>query len=82
MHKNAGKVPGIHVSDNLFQKIAGQWDIPDEGRKEAIERTARLGVVLKGIGYKGIHIGGIHGSFAVVERILDRDHQKEPKETK
>ena len=69
---NAGKVPGVHVSDNLSQKIAGQWDIPDEGRKEAIERTARLGVVLKGIGYKGIHIGGIHGSFAVVERVLDR----------
>jgi methylenetetrahydrofolate reductase (NADPH) len=79
MHMNARNLPSVLVSDNLFQKIAGQWNIPDEGRKEAIERTARLGVVLKGIGYKGIHIGGIHGSFAVVERILDRDHQKETK---
>ncbi len=69
---NAGRVPGVHVSDDLFQKIATQWEVADEGRKEAIERTARLGVVLKGIGYKGIHLGGIHGSFAVVEKILDR----------
>jgi methylenetetrahydrofolate reductase (NADPH) len=69
---NAGKVPGVHVSSDLFGKIEKQWNIPDEGRAAAIERTARLGVVLKGIGYKGIHLGGIHGSFAVVERILDR----------
>lgn len=69
---NAGKVPGVHVSQELLQKIAGQWDVPDVGRREAVERTARLGVVLKGIGYKGIHIGGIHGNFDAVEKILDR----------
>jgi methylenetetrahydrofolate reductase (NADPH) len=49
-----------------------EWEIPSEGMKSAIERTARLGVVLKGIGYKGIHLGGIHDSFETVGKILDR----------
>ncbi len=31
--------------------------------KQAIERTARLGAVLKGLGYRCIHLGGIHDSF-------------------
>lgn len=68
---NAGKVPGVHVSDRLLQKVLADYET-GEGKKHAIERLARLGAVLKGIGYKGIHIGGIHDSFATVATILDR----------
>jgi methylenetetrahydrofolate reductase (NADPH) len=69
---NAGKVPGVHVSDNLLRKVLKEFETPGEGKKHAIERIARLGVVLKGIGYKGIHIGGIHDSFETVAKVLDR----------
>lgn len=69
---NAGRVPGVVVTDRLFQKVMQEWEDPAEGRQRAIERTARLGAVLKGIGYNGIHIGGIHDSFDTVGRILDR----------
>ncbi|MDJ0621568.1 MAG: methylenetetrahydrofolate reductase C-terminal domain-containing protein [Desulfocapsaceae bacterium] len=68
---NAGKVPGVHVSDNLLQKVLSEYE-SGEGKKHAIERIARLGVVLKGIGYNGIHLGGIHDSFDTVGKVLDR----------
>jgi len=69
---HAGRVPGVHVSENLCKKVMQEWEVAGEGMKHAIERTARLGVVLKGIGYNGIHIGGIHDSFDTVGKILDR----------
>jgi hypothetical protein len=34
-----------------------------------------LGVVLKGMGYRGIHIAGVHRGFELVGRILDRMEQ-------
>lgn len=67
-----GRVPGVHVTKPLFDKVMEEWQTKEEGMKHAIERTARLGVVLKGIGYKGIHLGGIHDSYETVGRILDR----------
>ncbi len=75
---HAGRVPGVHVSRPLFQKIMEEWAVPGEGMKCAIERTARLGVVLKGLGYSGIHLGGIHGTFDTVGGILDRMAEIEP----
>jgi len=74
---HAGRVPGVHVTGKLFNKVMQEWEDPAEGMKRAIERTARLGVVLKGIGYNGIHLGGIHDSFATVGKILDRMDQIE-----
>ena len=68
---NAGKVPGVHVSDALLNKVLAEYE-SGEGKKHAVERLARLGVVLKGIGYNGIHIGGVHDSFETVGKILDR----------
>jgi methylenetetrahydrofolate reductase (NADPH) len=70
MHQ--GKVPGVYVSKRLFEQIAKEYEVKGEGPKLAIERIARLGAVLKGIGYKGIHIGGVHKSFDTVAAILDR----------
>jgi len=67
-----GKVPGVYVSRRLYETIAREYEVKGEGPKRAIERIARLGVVLKGIGYNGIHIGGVHKSFEPVASILDR----------
>lgn len=60
---NRGRVPGARVSDALYERVIKEWKTPQEGLKAAIERAARLGVVLKGFGYRGIHIGGIHKNF-------------------
>jgi len=69
---NRGRVPGAHVSDNLYNKIILEWKDPRQGLKAAVERAAKLGVILKGLGYRGIHIGGVHRSFKTVSAILDR----------
>ncbi len=68
---NSGRVPGVHVSDQLLAKVLAEFD-NGSGKRQAMERIARLGVVLKGIGYKGIHLGGIHDSFDTVASVLDR----------
>lgn len=74
---NAGKVPGAVVTDRLLGRVLDEWKDPSKGREAAIERAARLGVVLKGLGYRGIHIGGIHKKFKTVAKILDRMEQIE-----
>ena len=69
---NAGKVPGAVVTDALLRRVQDEWRDSPSGRHAAIERAARLAAVLKGLGYAGIHIGGIHRSFDMAGRILDR----------
>jgi len=69
---NRGAVPGAFVPDELLAEIVDEWKYPKEGLGIAIERTARLGAVLKGLGYRGMHLGGIHRTFKTVAAILDR----------
>lgn len=69
---NKGLVPGAFVSDELCHQVVTEWKDREQGQKAAIERAARLGVVLKGLGYRGIHIGGIHKHFDTVSTILNR----------
>jgi methylenetetrahydrofolate reductase (NADPH) len=68
---NSGKVPGAVVTAPLLQTVQEEWKSPERGRGLAIERAAGLAVVLKGLGYRGVHIGGILRSFETVGRILD-----------
>lgn len=72
---NQGRIPGAVVTDRLREMVVSEWQNQSRGRNAAIERSARLAAVLKGIGYRGIHIGGIHKSFAPAGRILDRLEQ-------
>jgi methylenetetrahydrofolate reductase (NADPH) len=69
---NAGNVPGAVVTDPLLKQIEKEWRDKAQGRQASIERAARLAAVLKGLGYAGIHIGGIHRRFDTAGRILDR----------
>jgi len=70
---NAGKVPGAVVTRPLLERILAEGG-DDKGAKRAaaIERTARLGAIIKGLGYRGVHIGGIHKSFKTFDEILTR----------
>ena len=72
---NRGRVAGAYVSDSLYNQVVSEWQQPRHGLKMAIERTAKLGCILKGMGYRGIHIGGVHRSFQTVAAILDRMDQ-------
>jgi len=74
---NSGKIPGAVVTDKLCHAVEREWTSPKQGREVAIERSARLGAILKGLGYRGIHIGGIQRNFHTVGKILDRMEQIE-----
>lgn len=69
---NAGKVPGVFVGRRLRALVEHEWRNKSDGRRAAVERAARLAAVLKGLGYRGVHIGGVHRNFDTVGRILDR----------
>jgi methylenetetrahydrofolate reductase (NADPH) len=69
---NRGRVPGAVVTDRLLGTVEGEWRDRKAGKTAAVERAARLGVVLKGLGYRGIHLGGIHRDFDTAGSILDR----------
>jgi methylenetetrahydrofolate reductase (NADPH) len=69
---NGGAVPGAIVTDGLLAEVLKEWKDPKQGLVMAVERAARLAAILKGFGYHGIQIGGIHRSFEPVARILDR----------
>jgi methylenetetrahydrofolate reductase (NADPH) len=69
---NRGRVPGAVVTDPLLKTVEREWQDKRQGKIAAIERAARLGSVMQGLGYRGIHIGGIHRDFSTAGMILDR----------
>ena len=69
---NQGKVPGAVVTDKLLNRVLDEWKNPKNGRTKAIERAAKLGAILKGLGYQGMHLGGIHKTFDVVGHVMSR----------
>ena len=69
---NSGAIPGAVVTNKLMRCVEKEWQISRQGRACAIDRAAKLGAVLKGIGYRGIHIGGIQKNFDTVGKVLDR----------
>ncbi len=70
-----GRIPGAVVVPKLLRQVLDEWKDKKEGKRRSIERAARLSAVLKGLGYRGIHVGGIHGSFSDLAGILDRMEQ-------
>ncbi len=72
---NAGNVPGAVLTDELLKRVKIEWSDRGAGRRASIERAARLIAVLRGLGYSGIHIGGIHRRFDTAGLILDRFEQ-------
>ncbi|MBA3028339.1 MAG: methylenetetrahydrofolate reductase [Desulfobacteraceae bacterium] len=70
---NSGKVPGAVVHSDLLDIIKKEWaENKRNGYFAAIERAAKLAAIVKGLGYRGIHIGGVHRNFITVKRMIDR----------
>lgn len=67
---NRGLVPGCVVTDRLFRTIEEESKAPDRGKMSRLIRAAKLIAVLKGIGYNGVHIGGLHHRYEDVEWVI------------
>jgi methylenetetrahydrofolate reductase (NADPH) len=57
---NENKVPGCVVTDKLLAELEKEKALPDKGVEARLMRAAKMYAFMKGMGYKGVHIGG-HG---------------------
>ncbi|MBI2497387.1 MAG: methylenetetrahydrofolate reductase C-terminal domain-containing protein [Opitutae bacterium] len=67
-----GKIPGVVVADELAAECERRAASPDGGRAYFLELAARQMAVYRGLGYRGVYLGGIH-TLTEVEQVLDRE---------
>jgi methylenetetrahydrofolate reductase (NADPH) len=65
-----GRIPGVVVSDALWELCRIQSGSPDRGRAFFLELAAKQIAVYRGLGFRGVYLGGVH-SLAAIERILE-----------
>jgi methylenetetrahydrofolate reductase (NADPH) len=65
-----GRVPGIVVSDELLRTCQAQGASSDKGRAFFLELAAKQTAIFRGLGYRGVYLGGMH-AFPATQRILE-----------
>ncbi len=64
------KIPGVVVTDALLARCRDQAAAADEGRAFFYEFAARQMAIYRGLGYRGVYLGGVR-RLADIERILE-----------
>jgi methylenetetrahydrofolate reductase (NADPH) len=64
-----GRIPGVVVSDPLFELCRLHGQALDRGKSFFIEFAAKQIAICRGLGYRGAYLGGVH-DFKSIERIL------------
>jgi methylenetetrahydrofolate reductase (NADPH) len=72
---NRGDVPGCVVTDDLYRILEEESKAPDKGKAARLTRAAKLIAVLKGIGYQGVHIGGLSLKYEDVEWVIGKSQE-------
>ncbi len=67
---HSGRIPGCTVTDELLAVVEREGASQDKGKAFFIELAAKQAAIAKGLGYRGIYIGGA-ASHEDVTRILD-----------
>jgi methylenetetrahydrofolate reductase (NADPH) len=67
---HAGKIPGVTVTDALMALADRQAASPDKGKAFFLEFAAKQCAIARGLGYRGIYLGG-HLRLQDYERILE-----------
>ena len=76
-----GRVPGVVVSDELLRLCEQRRHDADGGKAFFLEFAARQMAIFRGLGYRGVYLGGVHG-FAAVERVLEIERGFSPDDWK
>ncbi len=66
----SGRIPGVVVSDELFELAERQSASPDKGRAFFVELAAKHVAVTRGLGYDGVYLGG-HMPATTFGEIID-----------
>ncbi|UWG97693.1 methylenetetrahydrofolate reductase C-terminal domain-containing protein [Dehalobacter sp. DCM] len=72
---NMNKVPGCVVTDKLVAELDQERQSSDKGAAAMLERAAKLFAILKGMGYKGVHLGGHNTTYEQIEYVIDRGNE-------
>ncbi len=76
---NANQIPGCVVTDKLLAKLDEERSAKDKGKQARLDRTAKMYAIAKGLGYKGVHIGGHGATYEMVEYIIDKGEESASK---
>ena len=64
-----GRIPGVVVTQALLDLCHQQGKSPDGGREFFLEFAARQIAIYRGLGYRGVYLGGVH-NLPAIEKIL------------
>ncbi len=67
---NSGRIPGVTVTDDLLKVAEEYGKSKDKGKAFFLEFAAKQCAIAKGLGYRGIYLGGQLG-YKDYERILE-----------
>jgi methylenetetrahydrofolate reductase (NADPH) len=65
-----GRIPGVVVTQALRDLCLQQSASPDKGKAFFLEFAAKQIAVYRGLGFRGVYLGGVH-SLPAIERILE-----------
>lgn len=68
---NQGRVPGVHVTDELLEIALREGRAPDRGRSFFLGLAAKQVAIARGLGFRGAYIGGhleADDYFEILER--------------
>lgn len=72
---NRNQIPGCVVTNKLLARLAEERESTDQGRAAMLERAAKQYAVLKGMGYKGVHLGGANLQYEQIEYIITKGEE-------
>ena len=74
---NANQVPGAVVPDSLLRFLES-FPKGKEGRPRFLEHAAKMFAVVRGLGYRGVHLGGFGLKVEEAKEIIDRADEFQP----
>jgi methylenetetrahydrofolate reductase (NADPH) len=78
---NEGRIPGVVVSDALKELCRERGASPDKGKAFFLELAAKQIAVYRGLGFRGVYLGGVH-NLPAIERILEIERTFAPDDWK
>ncbi|MDR0346941.1 MAG: methylenetetrahydrofolate reductase C-terminal domain-containing protein [Coriobacteriales bacterium] len=67
----AGNIAGAYMSDELLEILEKEAKSEDKGRGARCLRAAKMVAIARGLGYAGVHIGGLNLTAEDITQILD-----------
>lgn len=70
-----GLIAGCMVSDDLYAVLEKEYESNDKGRAASLERAAQMIAAAKGMGFAGVHIGGMGIDAKAITFLMERAEQ-------